>query len=129
MTLLAYRFALDPTPAQERRWRGGRVIVADRWFASSRTCSGCGTAKTKLCLSERTYTSTACGPVLDRDLNAARNLADYGTRYLAGSGPDSNGRGADHTTGPARQVALKRQPCTAPADQTGTVPTQDGTAA
>jgi IS605 OrfB family transposase len=35
------------------RWRGGRVIVADRWFASSKTCSGCGAVKAKLPLSER----------------------------------------------------------------------------
>ncbi|MGW5366682.1 IS607 family element RNA-guided endonuclease TnpB, partial [Actinopolymorpha pittospori] len=32
---------------------GGRVIVADRWFPSSKTCSGCGTVKAKLLLSER----------------------------------------------------------------------------
>jgi putative transposase len=52
-----------------------RLIVADRWFASSKTCSGCGTAKTKLALSERTSVCTACGLVLDRDHNAALNLA------------------------------------------------------
>ncbi|WP_137725886.1 IS607 family element RNA-guided endonuclease TnpB [Prescottella subtropica] len=60
---------------------GVRLVVADRWFASSKTCSGCGTAKTKLMLSERTYTCTVCGLVMDRDHNAARNLA-----ALAGSG-------------------------------------------
>jgi putative transposase len=54
---------------------GVRLIVADRWFASSKTCSGCGAAKAKLALSERTFTCGACGLVLDRDVNAARNLA------------------------------------------------------
>ncbi|MFD1814144.1 IS607 family element RNA-guided endonuclease TnpB [Rhodococcus gannanensis] len=54
---------------------GVRLVVADRWFASSKTCSGCGAAKTKLALSERTYTCAVCGLVLDRDLNAALNLA------------------------------------------------------
>ncbi len=54
---------------------GVRLVVADRWFASSKTCSGCGTAKAKLTLSERTYVCMACGIVLDRDVNAARNLA------------------------------------------------------
>jgi putative transposase len=54
---------------------GVRLIVADRWFASSKTCSGCGTAKAKLALAERTYVCTACGMVLDRDVNAALNLA------------------------------------------------------
>jgi putative transposase len=54
---------------------GARLIVADRWFASSKTCSGCGTAKAKLALSERTYVCMSCGVVLDRDHNAALNLA------------------------------------------------------
>jgi putative transposase len=110
-------------------WRGGTVIVADRWFASSKTCSGCGTAKTKLALSERIYVCQACGLILDRDENAARNLAEYGRQHLAASGADSNGRGADQKTGHARQVAVKRQPGTRQRGQTGTVPTQDGTAA
>jgi IS605 OrfB family transposase len=110
-------------------WRGGTVIVADRWFASSKTCSGCGAVKTKLLLSERTYVCTACGLVADRDQNAALNLAEYGTQHLAGSGPDSNGRGADRKTGLARQVAVKRQPGTARAGQAGTVSRQRETAA
>ena len=63
-----------PVDLQGER-RGVRLIVADRWFASSKTCSGCGTAKAKLALSERTYVCTTCGLVLDRDENAARNLA------------------------------------------------------
>jgi putative transposase len=56
-------------------WSGVRVHVADRWYPSSRTCSGCGVVKAKLRLSERVYRCESCGPVLDRDLNAARNLA------------------------------------------------------
>jgi len=113
-------------------WRGGTLIVADRWFASSKTCSQCGAVKAKLALSERQWTCTTCDTVLDRDVNAAVNLA-----RLAASGADSNGRGADQKTGPARQVAVKLgappacggQPGTRPRGQTGTVPTQDGTAA
>lgn len=54
---------------------GARLVVADRWFASSKTCSQCRTAKTKLPLSERMFGCLACGIVLDRDENAARNLA------------------------------------------------------
>jgi putative transposase len=111
-------------------WRGGRVIVADRWFASSRTCSECGAVKAKLLLSERTYACTACGTVLDRDVNAAINLAEYGNRLIAGSGLEiPNGRGADRKTTSGSQVAVKRQPGTAQAGQTGTVPAQAGTAA
>ena len=109
-------------------WHGGRVIIADRWFASSKTCSGCGAVKAKLPLSERTYACTSCGLVADRDVNAARNLAALGRRELAGSGPDSNGRGADRKTGLARRVAVKRQPGTRQRGQTGTAAPQ-GTAA
>lgn len=57
------------------RWAGVHLHVADRWYPSSKTCSGCGVVKAKLRLSERTYRCDACGLVLDRDLNAARNLA------------------------------------------------------
>ena len=110
-------------------WHDGTLIVADRWFASSKTCSGCGTVKAKLALSERTYRCTACGLVLDRDVNAAVNLAEYGKQHLAGSGPDSNGRGADRQTPPGVQVAVKRQPGTRQRGQTGTLPPQGESAA
>ena len=104
-------------------WHGGTLIVADRWFASSKTCSECGAVKAKLALSEREWTCTTCGTALDRDANAAVNLA-----RLAASAADSNGRGADRQTPLAAQVAVKRQPGTAPAGQTGSVPPQGGTA-
>jgi IS605 OrfB family transposase len=111
-------------------WHGGRLIVADRWFASSKTCSGCGAVKTKLALSERTYACTTCGLVVDRDLNAARNLAEYGQQEIAASGAEiPNGRGADRQTPRGVQVAVKRQPGTALAGETGTVPRQRGTVA
>lgn len=57
------------------RWSGVRVHVADRWYPSSKTCSSCGVVKAKLRLSDRTFRCEQCGFVLDRDLNAARNLA------------------------------------------------------
>ena len=129
------RHVADASFAEFRRqveyktaWRGGTVIVADRWFASSKTCSGCGAVKAKLPLSDRAYVCTACGMVADRDQNAALNLAGYGKHQLAGSGPDSNGRGADRKTTPGSRAAVKRQPGTAHAGQTGTVPRQRGTA-
>jgi putative transposase len=56
-------------------WRGGRLVVADRWYPSSKTCSGCGAVKAKLRLSERTFRCDHCGYTADRDHNAARNLA------------------------------------------------------
>ncbi len=53
------------------------LTVADRWFPSSKRCSGCGAVKDVLLLSEREYVCTACGLVMDRDLNAALNLEQY----------------------------------------------------
>ena len=102
-------------------WAGSELVQADTFFASSKTCSGCGHAKAKLPLSERTYRCERCGLVADRDLNAARNLAalvdgldavrsavkaEGGKRRLqalqavAGSGPETpNARGADARPG------------------------------
>jgi putative transposase len=92
------------------QWAGVRLIVADRWFASSKTCSGCGAVKAKLGLSERTFVCTACGVVLDRDLNAARNLAALaaaGTGELRREQPDRTGvrpaRSAAVAVGPLRE--------------------------
>jgi putative transposase len=56
-------------------WAGSELVSADRFYPSSKTCSGCGTVKAKLSLSERVFTCEACGLSLDRDENAARNLA------------------------------------------------------
>ncbi len=58
------------------KWYGSEVIVADRFYPSSKICSCCGHKKEKLKLSERTYSCTNCGAVIDRDLNASKNLAN-----------------------------------------------------
>jgi putative transposase len=78
-------------------WHGGRLVLADRWFPSSKKCSSCGKAKATLSLSTRTCRCEHCGLVLDRDHNPARNLAAYGRKHLvAGSGLETrNGRGGD----------------------------------
>ncbi|MET7395925.1 IS607 family element RNA-guided endonuclease TnpB [Dactylosporangium sp. NPDC005572] len=110
--------------AYKTSWNGGRLIVADRWYPSSKTCSGCGAVKAKLALSEREYHCEACGLVLDRDRNAAENLAAHAAQYdTAGSGPVA-ARGADRKTRIRGQVAVKREPGTTSVGQTGTVPPQ-----
>lgn len=114
--------------AYKTTWNGGRLLVADRWYPSSKTCSGCGTVKAKLALSEREYTCEACGLVIDRDRNASLNLAALAAEFdTAGSGPVA-GRGADQKTRVHGQVAVKRQPGTATAGKTGTVVWQRTTA-
>ncbi|WP_415856447.1 RNA-guided endonuclease InsQ/TnpB family protein [Sinomonas sp. G460-2] len=58
-------------------WHGGQLVLVDRWFPSSRTCSRCGHLRTQLGLGERTYRCGECGLSIDRDLNAAANLAAW----------------------------------------------------
>ena len=62
------------------KWAGVEVIVADRWFPSSKQCSACGQKNDALILADRTWTCGGCDTRHDRDLNAARNL-----RHLAAS--------------------------------------------
>lgn len=54
--------------------RGGRVVIADRFFPSSKQCAGCGHRLDKLPLSKRVWTCPSCGSVHCRDGNAAKNL-------------------------------------------------------
>jgi len=54
---------------------GSKLVVVDRWFPSSKTCSNCSTKKETLGLSERVFECGHCGFVIDRDLNAAINLS------------------------------------------------------
>jgi len=58
---------------------GCKIILADRWFASSKTCSNCGCKKENLSLSERVFKCEHCKFTLDRDLNAAINLSRWVT--------------------------------------------------
>ena len=67
---------------------GNTVVVADRWFPSSKLCSRCGGIKDTLTLSDRTY-KCDCGLVIDRDLNAAINLRNYGLNKIGKAIPES----------------------------------------
>ena len=86
---------------------GARLHVVDRWYRSSKTCSGCGSVKAKLSLSERTYRCDSCGLTMDRDLNAAINI------MVAGSAPETlNAHGGTVRRGsPSGHVALVPVKC------------------
>jgi putative transposase len=110
--------------AYKTGWNGGNLVVADRWFPSSKTCSTCGAVKAKLTLKERVYACEHCGYAGDRDVNAARNLLK-----LAASGAErENACGGTARPRLARQDPLKQEPGTAFAGQAGTAAPQ-GTAA
>ena len=56
---------------------GIEFVEVGRFYASSKTCSHCGHVKVDLKLSDRIYKCSECGLMIDRDLNAAINLANY----------------------------------------------------
>ena len=56
---------------------GIEVVLANRFYPSSKTCSCCGNYKKDLKLKDRTYICNECGLTIDRDINAAINLANY----------------------------------------------------
>jgi putative transposase len=112
--------------AYKTSWSIGSVLVAaDRLYPSSKTCSGCGTVKAKLSLSERVFTcdEPACALVLDRDLNAAVNLARMASQHAQDEGLDvhvaaagaetENARGGQVSPGPRLGLSpLKREAST-----------------
>ncbi len=69
--------AVRPTLGYKCSWAGGRLLVADRWFASSKTHHGCGGYLADLRPSQRAWTCPACGAMVDRNANAALNLRDW----------------------------------------------------
>ena len=132
------RAIADAAPGEVRRqlgykttWYGSQLTVADRWYPSSKTCSACGAVKAKLGLADRRYQCDHCGAVLDRDVNAAINLARLGEHAQrvedrpAGSGPAA-GRGAIRKTSPPTGAAAGGDETSTPhsgrqaAGQTGT---------
>ena len=63
-------------------WNGIALVIADRFFPSSKLCSCCGTIKKDLKLSDRIYRCNQCGLVIDRDYQASLNLKRYGEKIL-----------------------------------------------
>ena len=63
------------------KWNNIQLVIADRWFPSSKLCSCCGNVKKDLKLSDRIY-KCECGNVIDRDFQASLNLKMYGENVL-----------------------------------------------
>jgi putative transposase len=86
-------------------WYGAELVVCDRFFPSSKTCSGCGRVRDDLRLGERVFTCRGCGLRIDRDLNAAINLTGWRHSEVAGSAPETENacpRGGQPGPSPAR---------------------------
>jgi len=101
--------------AYKQAWRGGQVILVDRWFPSTKTCSSCRTPGPPLPLSQRIFRCDSCGHVADRDLNAATNLATWAEQQHARvrdpevRGPVTNACRGDGS-GPHHRVWVKPAP-------------------
>ena len=63
-------------------WYGKHLIEADKWFASSKICNKCGHKNDNLHLKDRKWVCPNCGVAIDRDINAANNLKDFGEQVL-----------------------------------------------
>jgi putative transposase len=90
---------------------GRRVIVADRWSPSSKTCSACGYVLADLSLKIRMWQCPSCGTRHDRDHNAAKNILAAGLAVAGDNLPGhACGAGIRHS-GPSRvQPAVKQEP-------------------
>lgn len=87
-------------------WSGGRVVLAGRFYPSSKTCSRCKVVKAELDLEERTFECEACGLAMDRDENAAVNL-----KHVAASETETlNACGEDVRPCVGRQTSRKQEP-------------------
>ncbi|MDA8362658.1 MAG: RNA-guided endonuclease TnpB family protein [Gammaproteobacteria bacterium] len=82
--------------------RGVQVVVADRFFASSKTCSACGKKLDELPLSVREWACPSCGVVHDRDVNAAVNLKNMAvSSTVTACGEEGSGSGRKTRVKPA----------------------------
>jgi putative transposase len=87
---------------------GARIVVADRWFPSSRTCSDCGHIHSGMTLSDREWSCDGCGTIHDRDHNAAINLRNIAaSSAVAACGADRSG--ASLAAG-VKRAAVKQEP-------------------
>ena len=98
MGFFEFRRQLDYKAAQ----RGGMIVVADRWYPSSKTCSACGHRLETLSLSVRDWTCPECGSVHDRDVNAAINLRNLAvSSTVSACGEEGSGLGRKLKAKPA----------------------------
>jgi putative transposase len=89
---------------------GRHVIVIDRWYPSSKTCSACGHLLAELSLKTRTWQCPSCGTRHDRDVNAAKNILAAGLAVGAGDGAHACGADVRPQGTSLRQPAVKQEP-------------------
>ncbi|WP_182905757.1 RNA-guided endonuclease TnpB family protein [Microbispora sp. H13382] len=83
---------------------GRRLVVIDRWYPSSKTCSACGHLLPALPLSTRHWMCPGCGTRNDRDVNAAKNILAAG-RAVSACGADVSHSGSSRMRSAVKQEA------------------------
>jgi putative transposase len=89
---------------------GRRLVVIDRWYPSSKTCSACGHQLAELSLSTRHWTCPSCGSRHDRDINAAQNILAAGRAVARGSPGDACGAEVRHSGSSRMRSATNQEP-------------------
>ena len=88
---------------------GRHVIVADRWYPSSKMCSACGHLLATLNLDTRHWTCPSCGTRHDRDINAAKNILAAGLAVARGNPGHACGADVRHSGSSRVQSAVKQE--------------------
>jgi IS605 OrfB family transposase len=91
-------------------WYGRELVVINRWFPSSKTCSACGHLLAELSLSTRRWTCPSCRTLHDRDVNAAKNILAAGLAVAQGSPGDACGADIRHSGSSRVRSAVKQEP-------------------
>jgi putative transposase len=89
---------------------GRHLVVIDRWYPSSKTCSACGHLLADLSLSTRNWRCPSCGTRHDRDINAAKNILAAGLAVARGSAGDACGVEVRHSGSSRMRSAAKQEP-------------------
>jgi len=89
---------------------GRHMIVVDRWYPSSKTCSACGHLLASLSLDTRAWSCPSCGTRHDRDINAAKNIAAAGRAVAGGNPGDACGADVRRHGSSRPRSAVKQEP-------------------
>ena len=89
---------------------GRELVVIDRWYPSSKTCSACGYRRAELTLSARHWQCPGCGARHDRDVNAAKNILAAGRAVARGSPGDACGAEVSHSGSSRVRSAVNQEP-------------------
>jgi putative transposase len=89
---------------------GRRLVIIDRWYPSSKTCSACGHLLAELSLSTRQWRCPSCGARHDRDINAAKNILAAGRAVARDSPGDACGAEVRHSGSSRVRSAANQEP-------------------